>query len=109
MVTRGRPPYKTRYGFCYHKSSECGVGVCAVHRPSEGNKMKKWRFQVRLDKGGIMERFCPHGIGHTDPDSLDWAHSVWDERWGPENVEALALHGCDGCCMPEWVVLVPHG
>lgn len=29
-----------------------------------------------------MERICPHGVGHPDPDDTN-----------PDTV-----HGCDGCC-----------
>jgi hypothetical protein len=87
-----------RLGVVYHSRTDCYPGRCAAHRPSKGNHMRLWRFEVRLDKYGIMERFCPHGIGHPDPDSIDWAHDVYDERMGSENVEYLAVHGCDGCC-----------
>ena len=41
----------------------------------------------------MFERICEHGIGHPDPDQV----SYW-QRWGKE---ALAIHGCDGCCRPE--------
>jgi hypothetical protein len=33
-----------------------------------------------------MERVCPHGVGHPDPDDINVI-------LGPEKV-----HGCDGCC-----------
>ena len=36
-----------------------------------------------------MERTCPHGVGHPDPDS-PWAHD--SHEW---------IHGCDGCCLDE--------
>jgi hypothetical protein len=58
--------------------------------------MRKWPFYVRLDKAGLMERECPHGIGHPDPDSMEWLRRYEDEK----DVEALGIHGCDGCCYP---------
>lgn len=36
------------------------------------------------DDRSFMERICPHGVGHPDPD---------DEHADP-------IHGCDGCCNP---------
>jgi len=95
--------YHLRLGDAYHSKAHCYPDVCAVHRPSKTNVMRKWPFEVRLMKYGIIERKCPHGVGHTDPDSMDWAHRVYDLRLGEENVEALGIHGCDGCC---WG---PHG
>jgi hypothetical protein len=32
-----------------------------------------------------MERICPHGVGHPDPDDVFATDTV---------------HGCDGCCTP---------
>lgn len=88
-----------KLGYVYHRKRDCqDAPVCAVHRPSKGNTMAKWPFVVRLEKLGIMERQCPHGVGHTDPDSLQWAHRVYDTRMGRANVSALGIHGCDGCC-----------
>jgi hypothetical protein len=37
----------------------------------------------------IIERICPHGVGHPDPDD-------------PKMMEVYeAIHGCDGCCQPK--------
>jgi NTP pyrophosphatase (non-canonical NTP hydrolase) len=47
-----------------------------------------------------MERTCPHGIGHPDPDQ--WEFMV--EKWGLAAAVAEFSHGCDSCCagsMPE--------
>jgi hypothetical protein len=87
-------------GRTYHNVDQCKDGdfPCAVHSPSEDNPMREWDFVIRLDKVGMMERFCEHGVGHTDPDSLAWAHRHYDDRWGAANTDALATHGCDGCC-----------
>ena len=37
---------------------------------------------VQLDRR-IMERICPHGVGHPDPDDV---------------LNQDRVHGCDGCC-----------
>lgn len=36
-----------------------------------------------------MERICPHGVGHPDPDEIDL------------EVNAKGIHGCDGCCSAQ--------
>src|ERR1035437_3597591 len=46
---------------------------CVLHNPSN-HKMRTWPMVLR--SSGLIERKCPHGIGHPDPDSaayLDWA------------------------------------
>lgn len=57
-----------------------------IHNPTK-HHMREW--DVVLRETGLMERLCPHGIGHPDPDSA--AH------FGPE----WGIHGCDGCCSEE--------
>lgn len=54
--------------------------------------MRTWPLNWRADKG-VMERICPHGVGHPDPD--DAAHNIRIGR------EYLTIHGCDGCCKPS--------
>ena len=90
--------YNTKHGATLHRRSYCAPAICAVHNPSKDNPMRDWDFTIRLDKYGVMERYCTHGIGHTDPDSMDWMHSVYDEKFGSENVSSLGIHGCDTCC-----------
>ena len=63
-----------------HSSSLCEGQACAVHHPSD-HHMVTWPQNWRGDRG-LMERICPHGVGHPDPDCLN-----------PDGV-----HGCDGCC-----------
>ena len=48
------------------------------------NHMSKWPKNIR--ETGLVERVCPHGIGHPDPDWLKGRPSHW------------GVHGCDGCC-----------
>lgn len=70
-----------------HSPYQCG-NPCAVHRKTDHN-MRKFPQHFRSDTG-LMERTCPHGIGHPDPDSLPF----FTER----GIEGMDIHGCDGCC-----------
>lgn len=72
-----------------HNRRQCR-GACALHRPSN-HRMRGW--PVMLRETGLLERFCPHGVGHPDPDSV--AHF---KRRG---VDGFGVHGCDGCCAKE--------
>jgi hypothetical protein len=65
-----------------HWPSTCRGDHCTVHNPSE-HHMRDWPQHWRDDRG-MMERICPHGIGHPDPDDI------------LENT----IHGCDWCCSP---------
>lgn len=67
-----------------HPPETCAGEVCCIHNPTD-HHMRKWKQHWRSDRG-IMERICPHGVGHPDPDDL----SI---REGGDN-----RHGCDGCC-----------
>lgn len=79
---------------CFHTKEACVNGHCAYHNPSE-HHMRRWPIVLRLDKQGLVERQCPHGIGHADPDSLVWLKTVIDDE---DEVFYLAVHNCDGCC-----------
>jgi hypothetical protein len=59
---------------------------CVFHSPTE-HKMRSWPMNIR--ETGLIERMCPHGIGHPDPDSAAYFGDGWD------------IHGCDGCCFRE--------
>jgi hypothetical protein len=39
----------------------------------------------------MMERICPHGVGHPDPDDLEYKR----KQGLPD---AAGIHGCCGCC-----------
>jgi hypothetical protein len=68
-----------------HRPEVCAGDVCCIHNPSNHplrNSSQVWR----PDKG-IVERICPHGIGHPDPDDV----KVRFDRYA-------RVHGCDGCC-----------
>ena len=67
-----------------HDLALCTGQHCTVHNRSD-HTMRSFPQHWRGDRG-IMERICPHGVGHPDPDS------PWDDdsyQW---------VHGCDGCC-----------
>lgn len=76
--------YKGRPVGITHSKYECGGQWCPLHHPSE-HVLNDRDMVLRLDRGGIIERLCEHGIGHTDPDSATFLHQD-------------TVHGCDGCC-----------
>ena len=51
----------------------------------------RWREAGPFDiKPSHFERICEHGVGHPDPDSLEFFRSI--------GVTSMGIHGCDGCC-----------
>lgn len=70
---------------------DCLENGCAVHNRSERHhvNVEEWRYHWRADRG-LLERICPHGIGHPDPDT-----ARYNER---TNRQFENVHGCDGCC-----------
>jgi hypothetical protein len=69
-----------------HEPDECLGEHCTIHFRSD-HSMRKFPQQWRNDRA-IMERRCPHGVGHPDPDS----------PWNAESADWI--HGCcgHGCC-----------
>lgn len=74
-----------------HSPDKCAGEFCPIHNASD-HHMREWPLNWREDTG-VMERICPHGVGHPDPD--DAAHNI---RIGREH---LTVHGCCGCCRPD--------
>lgn len=70
-----------------HRPELCAGRPCPIHNMTL-HHMRSYPQHWRGDRG-IMERICPHGIGHPDPD--DWLRNGTDP----------GTHGCDGCCMPS--------
>lgn len=70
---------------CVHSRGDCEGQSCPIHAPS-AHPMVSFPRHMRLDRG-IMERICPHAIGHPDPDDLNI-----------RNGNDPGVHGCDGCC-----------
>ena len=84
-------------GTIIHGSGQCDEEFCPFHHPSQ-HRMVDWPKHIRYDRTLLVERICPHGIGHPDPDSLVWVNHRrralgWDRDDG--------THGCDGCCRGE--------
>lgn len=81
-----------RFSVEVHEKDECD-GLCPIHNPSD-HSMRDFPLHWRADRG-LMERICPHGVGHPDPD-----HMARVERLrGKEFADAEAIHGCCGeCC-----------
>ena len=88
-------------GVRIHSESECsalykfGMGTfCPFDKPSK-HRMRDFPMSIRLDAfaAGLVERRCPHGVGHPDPDSVQFMarNQIGGRKsWG--------VHGCDGCC-----------
>ncbi|QNE35876.1 hypothetical protein [Leifsonia shinshuensis] len=75
-----------------HEVGECLLAHCAIHSPSQhplASAPLRWRSDLL-----ILERVCPHGIGHPDADGLDHVFVVDGEM----AAAVLAVHTCDGCC-----------
>lgn len=68
-----------------HGVVDCGGDICVIHNQTQ-HHMVDWPLNWRWDRE-IMERMCPHGIGHPDPDD----NRI---RTGLD----IGVHGCDGCC-----------
>jgi hypothetical protein len=64
----------------HHAAGECRGPTCPIHRVSD-HHMRTWPQHFRGDRG-LMERICPHGVGHPDPD----------------DPTTDTVHGCCGCC-----------
>lgn len=71
-----------------HDPSKCAGRPCVMHNPSD-HHMREWPTHYRADRG-LMERTCPHGVGHPDPDDMTFHRS--------EGRDWQGVHGCDGCC-----------
>lgn len=78
-------------GTWHHARTACDGEPCPFHAPS-AHPMVDAPMQLR--ETGLIERTCPHGVGHPDPDSAGWLN-----RNGPPGCRgAWGVHGCDGCC-----------
>lgn len=76
-----------------HEPTKCYPHPCCVHNPSD-HHMAGWRQHWRSD-AAKMERICPHGIGHPDPDHVAYLLRIGAGSWTD------LVHGCDGCCQPN--------
>lgn len=71
-----------------HPPARCEGTPCWIHNPSD-HKMRDWPMVRRAS--GLLERTCPHGVGHPDPDSLWFMKHIL-------HLEGYGVHGCDLCC-----------
>lgn len=79
-----------------HSSLACAGDFCSVHNPSSHSMV---RFPQYWDAQRFqMQRVCPHGIPHPDPDDLAYSALVN----GEEFAEFQRDHDCcdEGCCAP---------
>jgi hypothetical protein len=74
-----------------HSKEKCAGRFCTFHNSSE-HHMRDWPMNVRLDKSALVERVCPCGVGHPDPDSVAFLGRT--DKY-------IGVHGCDGCCSPR--------
>lgn len=92
-----------------HDPALCAGRPCPIHNASQ-HSMSDFPQHFREDRGS-MERICPHGIGHPDPDDLPYQTHKEANRLqahGPDEfprgyyetlaAEIVSTHGCDGCC-----------
>lgn len=76
-----------------HDRASCAGHPCCVHNPTETHRTYGWRQHWRADRQ-LMERLCAHGVGHPDPDHLDYVR----RSRGEDDARVESIHGCDGCC-----------
>lgn len=82
--------------FWTHSAKDCMFPErCAVHNRSD-HIMRGFPQLWRSDRA-LMERLCPHGIGHPDPDHLYFVRMTH----GEDTARTEGIHGCDGCCHKE--------
>jgi hypothetical protein len=82
-----------------HDPARCKGRPCVIHNPSN-HHMRSWPLNWRGDTG-VMERICPHGVGHPDPDDAAYNMSIGRDY--------MTVHGCDGCCSPPEEVTTKKG
>ena len=75
-----------------HMWDQCHGEPCVIHNPSK-HCMSDFPTHWRQDRH-LMERICPHGIGHPDPDDLAFKYKIG----GALVYRSESVHGCDGCC-----------
>jgi hypothetical protein len=76
----------------HKETKECRTYGCVIHNPTK-HHMRGFLTSWRSDRF-IMERVCPHGVGHLDPDNYNWI----ERNYGTLTAQSESFHGCDGCC-----------
>ncbi len=80
--------------YVHKRNALCDEDGCAIHNPTD-HVMSDFKQFMREDKSFLIERICPHGIGHPDPDSARFIAKQ-------EGNGSINVHGCDGCCREKW-------
>ena len=75
----------TETRFFVHPKDKCVGEICTIHNRTE-HLMRSFPQHWRSDRM-IIERICPHGVGHPDPDEYRILTGKDD-----------GTHACDGCC-----------
>lgn len=94
-----KPEYVTGTGqklWRVHLKQDCQHRICDIHNPPQGIPESDWPTHWRADRG-LMERICPHGIGHPTKAHMEFLKEM-DAVRGTENAKWEGIHGCDGCC-----------
>lgn len=94
-----KPEYVTGTGqklWRVHLKQDCQHRICDIHNPPKGLPESDWPTHWRSDRG-LMERICPHGIGHPTKAHMEFLKEM-DAVRGTENAKWEGIHGCDGCC-----------
>jgi len=77
-----------------HAAAACAGRACCVHAPSD-HPLRDAPLSWRGDRH-LVERICPCGVGHPDPDHLTHVALICGEgyAWGQ------SVHGCcpRRCC-----------
>lgn len=84
-----------------HEKADCKGEHCVIHNPSD-HPMREFPTHWRADRY-LMERICPHGVGHPDPDDIAYKRAfVFAKNSDGSAREGMYedAHGCDGCCRP---------
>lgn len=80
-----------------HTKADCKGEHCVIHNPST-HCMSNFPTHWRADRY-LMERICPHGVGHPDPDDLAFKAIMFGGTdSGKKSLRYESIHGCDGCC-----------
>lgn len=72
-----------------HGLNVCKGERCVVHNPTD-HLMRTWPLYYQEHTRWLAYRECPHGLGHPDPDSLDYFTRL--------DAAYMGVHTCDGCC-----------
>lgn len=94
-----KPEYVTGTGqelWRVHLKQDCQHRICDIHNPPQGLPESDWPTHWRADRG-LMERICPHGVGHPTTAHMEFLKEM-DAVRGTTNSQWEGIHGCDGCC-----------